>query len=80
MNNRASLSIHAEINRDGSAIWIAHGTAGGVPYIAESDSEEGARAAACELVYQRHAARTLAQREGLDLARKTFARNYRNRR
>jgi len=53
----ATLSTEPAANRDGSVVWLAHGIAGGIPYVADGDSEEGAIAAACELVYQRHAAR-----------------------
>lgn len=59
----ATVHIEAAANRDGSVVWIARGTAAGVPYIAEADSEDAAAAAACALLYQRHAARTAKQRE-----------------
>lgn len=54
----ANLTTEPTANRDGSVVWIARGVAGGVPYVAEGDSQEDAEAAACALVYQRHAART----------------------
>lgn len=47
----------AVANSDGRITWIAHGTAAGIPYIAEGDTE----AEAAALVYQRHGRRRLAQ-------------------
>ena len=63
MSGRASIAVYPEVNRDGSIIWIAHGHADGIPYVAEGDSEAGAEAAACELVYQQHARRHIARRK-----------------
>ena len=65
MSGRASVTVYPEVNRDGSVIWIAHGHADGIPYVAEGDSEEGAEAAACTLVYQRHALRRIQRKEAM---------------
>jgi len=53
----ATLTTEPTVNRDGSVTWVTTGTAGGIPYVAEGDSQEDAVAAACALVYQRHALR-----------------------
>lgn len=41
--------------------WIAHGRAGGIPFVAEADTREGAFLAALDAVYQGAARRTLAE-------------------
>lgn len=51
----------AVANSDGRITWIAHGTAAGIPYIAEGDTGADAVAEAAALVYQRHGRRRLAQ-------------------
>ena len=50
-----NIRIEPAANRDGSTTWIAHGTAGGIPYIAEGDSESDASAAAAAAVFEAHA-------------------------
>lgn len=52
-----SICIEPAANRDGSTTWIAHGIAGGIPYIAEADSEPDARVAAAVAVYEAHGRR-----------------------
>lgn len=41
--------------------WIAHGRAGGIPFVAEADTREGAFLAALDEVYQGAARRKLAE-------------------
>ena len=41
--------------------WIAHGRAGGIPFVAEADTREGAFLAALDAVYQGAARRKLAE-------------------
>jgi len=60
----ATLTTEPTANRDGSVTWLAHGIAGGIPYVAEGDSEEEAEAAACALVYQCHARREYGRING----------------
>lgn len=49
----------AVANSDGRIVWIAHGTAAGIPYVAEGDTEADAIAEAAALVYQCHGRRRL---------------------
>lgn len=58
-----SICIEPAANRDGSTTWIAHGIAGGIPYIAEGDSEPDARVAAAVAVYEAHGRRRRRLRE-----------------
>lgn len=61
MSGRAgNIRIEPVANRDGSTTWIAHGIAGGIPYIAEGDSESAASAAAAAAVFEAHGRRRLA--------------------
>lgn len=55
----ATVTIEAVSDRDGSVSWLASGHADGIPFIAEADSEQNALAAACALVYERHAVRKI---------------------
>ena len=57
------MKIEKEVNRDGSAYWLASGSTGGVRYLAEGATRHDAFRAALELVYQRHAARTAAEKK-----------------
>lgn len=41
--------------------WIAHGRAGGIPFVAEADTREGAFLAALDAVYQGAARRKLVE-------------------
>lgn len=41
--------------------WIAHGRAGGIPFVAEADTREGAFMAALDAVYRGAARRKLAE-------------------
>ena len=54
-----NIRIEPAANRDGSTTWIAHGIAGGIPYIAEGDSESDASAAAAAVVFESHGRRRL---------------------
>lgn len=56
-----SIRIERAANRDGSTTWIAHGIAGGIPYIAEGDSESDACAAAAAVVCEAHGRRRLRE-------------------
>jgi carbon storage regulator len=58
--------VERAANRDGSTTWIAHGIAGGIPYIAEGDSEPDARVAAAVAVYEAHGRRRRRLREFAD--------------
>ena len=53
------MSAHITINRDWSGAWIAHGTAAGVPFVAEGGTEYDAMEQATALVFQSHAARRM---------------------
>ena len=53
------MSAHITINRDWSGAWIAHGTAAGVPFVAEGPTESDAMAEATALVFECHAARRM---------------------
>lgn len=57
---RATLQTEPAANRDGTITWIARGTAGGIPYIAEGDTEADALAEAAAVVFEAHAKRRLA--------------------
>lgn len=61
MTPKTTDTIHAEpaISRDGSVSWIAYGTAGGIPFAAEADSEPRAMAEAIDLVFDLHVLRRL---------------------
>lgn len=49
----------AVAHSDGRIVWIAHGTAAGIPYVAEGDTEADAVAEAAAAVYQCHGRRRL---------------------
>lgn len=55
----ATCHIEATANQDGSVVWIAHGSAGGTPFVAEGATKDDALAEAAALVFQCHAARRL---------------------
>lgn len=60
MSGRAgNIRIEPAANRDGSITWIAHGIAGGIPYVVEGDSEADASAAAAAVVFESHGRRRL---------------------
>lgn len=54
-----AVRVEPALSRDGTASWIATGSADGIPFVAEADSEDGALAEACALVCQTHAVRHL---------------------
>lgn len=61
MSARAgNIRIEPAANRDGSITWIAHGIAGGIPFVVEGDSESDASAAAAAVVFESHGRRRLA--------------------
>ena len=47
------------ISPDSTGAWIAHGTAAGVPFVAEGATESDALTEALALVFQSHAARRM---------------------
>lgn len=65
MTARRGISVQCTQNRDGRILWVASGMIGGVPYIAEGETEHGAVAEACTLVYQRHALRRIQRKEAM---------------
>ena len=68
----ATCHVEVAANQDGSVVWIAHGSAGGTPFIAEGATKDDALAEAAALVFQCHAARRL-----IDLLRKSRPDNVR---
>ena len=52
-------AAHITIDRDLSGAWIAHGTAAGVPFVAEGVTESDALTEALALVFQSHATRRM---------------------
>lgn len=55
------MSAHITISRDWSGAWIAHGTAAGVPFVAEGATESDAMTEAVALVFQCHATRRMRE-------------------
>ena len=59
MSGPTSRRTSVSVTQDWRGGWLAHGTADGVPFVAESDSESGALVEAAALVFDRHADRRM---------------------
>lgn len=60
-------AAQVSFSRDWNGAWIAHGTAAGVPFVAEGATEQDAMDQAVALVFECHTARQMRANAALHL-------------